>query len=65
MVEDIAKAVDVTPARLNVYKVSESGEGLKAHVAIYASPAAGSGIPGIEPRSNKDIALDLIAQVST
>ena len=63
MVEDVSSAVDVSPGRLHVYKVETSKNSIRAHMVIYPSLAAGSGIPSIEPRDSRDITLDLIAQV--
>ena len=65
MIEALSKAANVSPLRLNIFKLESSANmpGMRAHLAIYTSPATGSGIPGIDPVSSRDIAEDLIAQV--
>ena len=63
MIDDVAKAAGVSSMRLNIYRVETDSPGLRVHMAIYASPAAGSGIQGIEPASSKEVALNLISQV--
>jgi len=65
MLEDITKATNVSAARLNFHKIETGAAGIIAHIAIYESAAAGSGIAGIEPMTSKDVALDLVAQVTT
>lgn len=66
MMEDLSTAANVSLQRLNVYKVESNAPmpGMKAYLAIYTSPASGSGIPGIDPIGSRDIAEDLIAQVN-
>jgi len=65
MLEDITKATNVSAARLNIHKIETGAAGITAHVAIYESAAAGSGIAAIEPMTSKDVALNLVAQVTT
>ena len=67
MIEALSKAANVSPLRLNIFKLESSANmpGMRAHLAIYTSPATGSGIPGIDPVSSRDIAEDLIAQVKS
>jgi len=64
MIDDVAKSSGVSSMRLNIYRLETNSSGLRVHMAIYTSPAAGSGIQGIEPASAKEVALNLIAQVS-
>jgi hypothetical protein len=65
MMEDLSRAANVSLQRLNIYKVESNAQipGMKVYLAIYTSPASGSGIPGIDPISSRDVAEDLIAQV--
>ncbi len=65
IMEDLSRAANVSLQRLNIYKVESNAHmpGMKVYLAIYTSPASGSGIPGIDPIGSRDVAEDLIAQV--
>ena len=64
LVDDISKTLDVSPSRFHVHNLSTERPGIRAHLTIFESRAAGSGLPGIEPHDANKLAQELIAQVS-
>ena len=64
LADDVSKALGVSPSRFLVHKLSTERPGIRAHLTIFESRAAGSGIPGIEPHAANQLARELIAQVS-